>query len=120
MDDAVTITTTSNLSVTHRAGALDINFPLVDLGGLLSFDLDGTVYSADSVMNLTYEDGHLLNDTDWEVIQDYALPTGLNGVIAGKTIPYHNLPMFPLLLSLTNDAGFSTASLSSAQTSTIS
>lgn len=120
VDDSGTVRTTpTSLNATQRAGSVAFNFPLVDLAGF-NLDLDGTVYSADSPMQLELEDGYQLNDTDWSISQNYSLPTGLNGVIAGQTIPYHRLPLFPMLLNLSNDAGFSSASLAPPQGSSVS
>lgn len=112
VDNTGSISTISDLTASRRAGQVDINYPLLDLGGLGSFNLDSTIASRNNGMVLGAEAGTLLNDTDWFVTQDYLLPSGISVSLtqAGVTSNEH-MPLFPQLLSLINGPGLSSASL---------
>ena len=121
-DGSGSVSTTQNMTATRRAGAINFDFPLLDLGGLYNLSIDGTAASASSVMNETFEDANLLNNTDWLLSQNYELPAGATYSIAGLlTIPkLHQMPLFPTLLLLMNESGYSSASMSSPVGSSVS
>jgi hypothetical protein len=115
VDDAGSITTDPSLQATRRAGTINLNFPVLSLGGLTFIDLSGSVASHDSSMNLVSETGIPLNNTDWLVEQYYGLANGLSASYEGIPIPLVSVPLWPgapQLLSLTNEPGQSSAVLS--------
>jgi hypothetical protein len=112
VDDIGTITTTSDLSAQRRAGAIDINLPLFNLGGLVDVNLDASLKSTDSTMNLTDESGALVNSTDWLIDQIYELNPGLifSTSATGRLISINSVPL-PQTLKLSNQASQSSAVL---------
>lgn len=117
VDDTGNLVSQPNLHATRRAGVINLDFPVLDLGGLWTFSLDGTVTSADGTMDIQGESAVLINDTDWSVGQLYYLPYVLGSTVVIRILS-HDLPN-PQLLLLENGTGQSSATLATtALTST--
>jgi hypothetical protein len=110
VDPSSGVSTAPVMLATRRAGTINVNFPLFDLGGLISLDIDASVLSNDSIMFLDLENATAVNSTDWSIDQDYRFTTGQK-IVALGTSSVSSVSLVPMVLELFNTADQSLAEL---------